>query len=84
MLETENAQAKEDARRANRRAEAVEQQVSAAVGQLEQAHVELHRRSETLRQKTRTLYLIERVLTLDAATNATAQARRWSALALWR
>jgi putative methionine-R-sulfoxide reductase with GAF domain len=68
-LETENAKAKEDARRANRRAEAVEQQVSAAVGQLEQAHVELHRRSETLRQKTRTLYLIERVLTLDAGTS---------------
>jgi signal transduction protein with GAF and PtsI domain len=43
--------------------------VSAAVGQLESAHVELHRRSETLRQKTRTLYLIERVLALDAATN---------------
>jgi putative methionine-R-sulfoxide reductase with GAF domain len=70
VLETENAQAKEDARRANRRAEAVEHQVSAAVGQLESAHVELHRRSETLRQKTRTLYLIERVLALDAATIA--------------
>ena len=42
--------------------------MTAAVGQLEQAHVELHRRSESLRQKTRTLYLIERVLTLDATT----------------
>jgi putative methionine-R-sulfoxide reductase with GAF domain len=68
LLETEHAKSKEDARRATRRAEAVEQQVSAAVGQLEQAHVELHRRSETLRQKTRTLYLIERVLTLDGST----------------
>jgi len=31
--------------------------------------VELHRRSETLRQKTRTLYLIDRVLSLDASTS---------------
>ena len=41
----------------NRRADAVEQTVAAAVEQLEQAHVELHRRSESLRQKTRTIYL---------------------------
>jgi hypothetical protein len=67
-LEAEVARAKEDARRATRRADAVEGQVTAAVSQLEQAHVELHRRSETLRQKTRTLYLIDRVLTLDATT----------------
>ncbi|HEY9448784.1 MAG TPA: GAF domain-containing protein [Gemmatimonadaceae bacterium] len=67
-LETEAAHAKEDARRATRRADAIEGQVAAAVGQLEQAHVELHRRSETLRQKTRTLYLIDRVLSLDAVT----------------
>jgi signal transduction protein with GAF and PtsI domain len=46
----------------------VEQQVAAAVGQLEQAHIELHRRGESLREKTRTLYLIERVLGLDAVT----------------
>jgi GAF domain-containing protein len=67
-LETDAANAREEARRAARRADAVEGQVTAAVGQLEQAHVELHRRSETLRQKTRTLYQIDRVLTLDAAT----------------
>ena len=65
-LEREAARSAEEARKAIRRAEAVEHQVVAAVGQLEQAHVELHRRSESLRQKTRTLYLIERVLTLDA------------------
>jgi GAF domain-containing protein len=65
-LERETAQATEDARRAQRRAHAIEQQVAAAIGQLEQAHIELHRRSEALRQKTRTLYLIERVLRLDA------------------
>jgi hypothetical protein len=68
-LEREAAKALEDARRAARRADAVEVQVSAAVEQLEKAHVELHRRSETLRQKTRTLYLIDRVLTLDATTD---------------
>lgn len=67
-LETDAANAREEARRALRRANAVEGQVTAAVGQLEQAHIELHRRSEMLRQKTRTLYLIDRVLTLDAAT----------------
>jgi hypothetical protein len=64
-LEREAARATEDARRATRRAEAVEQQVAAAVGQLQQSHIELHRRSELLRQKTRTLYLIDKVLTLD-------------------
>jgi hypothetical protein len=68
-LEREAAGALEDARRAARRADAVEVQVTAAVEQLEKAHVELHRRSEALRQKTRTLYLIDRVLTLDATTD---------------
>jgi len=68
-LEREAAHALEDARQSNRRAAAVEAQVSAAVEQLEKAHIELHRRSESLRQKTRTLYLIDRVLTLDATTD---------------
>jgi hypothetical protein len=68
-LERAAAKALEDARRAGRRADAVEQQVTAAVDQLDKAHVELHRRSEALRQKTRTLYLIDRVLTLDATTD---------------
>ncbi|HEY5220294.1 MAG TPA: GAF domain-containing protein, partial [Gemmatimonadaceae bacterium] len=36
----------------------------------EKAHVELHRRSEQLRQKTRTLYLIERVLALDSGSDS--------------
>jgi signal transduction protein with GAF and PtsI domain len=43
--------------------------VGSAVEQLEKAHVELHRRSESLRQKTRTIYLIDRVLTLDASSD---------------
>lgn len=64
-MERAAARAAEDTRRAQHRADAVEQQVAAAVGRLEQAHVELHRRSEALRQKTRTLYLIDRVLALD-------------------
>jgi signal transduction protein with GAF and PtsI domain len=42
--------------------------VSAAVEQLEKAHIELARRNELLREKTRTLYLIDKVLTLDAST----------------
>lgn len=67
-MEREVARATEEARKAARRAQAVEQQVLAAVEQLEKAHVELHRRSESLRQKTRTIYLIDRLLTLDAAT----------------
>ncbi|CAN5897993.1 hypothetical protein BH11GEM1_BH11GEM1_14610 [soil metagenome] len=68
-LEREVARWTEDARRAARRADAVEATVGAAVEQLEMAHIELHRRSETLRQKTRTIYLIDRVLSLDAATD---------------
>jgi GAF domain-containing protein len=69
VLERGLAQATEDARRALKRAAAVDATVSSAVEQLEKAHVELHRRSDTLRQKTRTIYLIDKVLTLDAATD---------------
>ena len=68
-LEREAAKAMEDARRASRRADAVEATVGAAVEQLEMAHIELHRRSEALRQRTRTIYLIDRVLSLDAETD---------------
>jgi hypothetical protein len=68
-LEREAAHAVEDARRAQRRAAAVEAQVMAAVDQLDKTHIELHRRSESLRQKTRTLYLIERVLNIDNTTD---------------
>jgi putative methionine-R-sulfoxide reductase with GAF domain len=68
-LEREVAQANDDTRRALKRANAVDATVSSAVEQLEKAHVELHRRSESLRQKTRTIYLIDKVLTLDASTD---------------
>jgi hypothetical protein len=65
-LERDVAKANEQARKAKRHSDEIEGHVTAAVSQLEQAHVELHRRSESLRQRTRTLYLIERVLKLDA------------------
>jgi signal transduction protein with GAF and PtsI domain len=55
----------EEARRASRRADVGEQQVAEAVAQVQQSHAELYRRSELLRQKIRTLYLIDKVLTLD-------------------
>jgi putative methionine-R-sulfoxide reductase with GAF domain len=67
-LQAESARAEEEVRRAQRRVELAEQQVMAAVGQLEQGQLELHRRSEALRQRTRTLYLLDRVLSLDAST----------------
>ena len=66
-LERDVARHTEDARRANRRSAEMEQQLAAAIAQLEQAHVELHRRQESLRQKTRTLYLVERALSVDNA-----------------
>ncbi len=72
-LERELAKTAEEARRTRRQADAVEATVSSAVEQLEKAHVELHRRTEQLRQRTRTLYLIDRVLTLD---NTTEDARQ--------
>ena len=68
-LERELAQATEDARRALKRAAAVDATLGSAVEQLEKAHVELHRRNESLRQKTRSIYLIDKVLTLDASTD---------------
>ena len=68
-LERELARAREDARRAAKRTHVIEEQVTVAVEQLEKLHIELHRRSETLRQKTRSLYLIERVLGLDSTTD---------------
>jgi len=71
-LQAESARAEEAVRRAERKADLAEQQIMSAVGQLEQAHLELHRRNEALRQRTRTLYLLDRVLALDAATSDAA------------
>ncbi len=67
QLERDVARSAEDARRAARRSAETDLQLAAAISQLEQAHVELHRRSEALRQKTRTLYLVERALVVDNA-----------------
>lgn len=69
-IEKREARQAEEQRRSARRLAALEQQLTASIGQLEQAHVELHRRSESLRQRTRTLYLIDRLLTLAATTQA--------------
>lgn len=68
--EREEAKRAEEARRNARQLTVLEQQLTASIGQLEQAHVELHRRSEALRQRTRTLYLLDRVLSLSASTAA--------------
>ena len=68
-LERELSNALEEVRRTRRKADAVEATVGNAVEQLEKAHIELHRRAEQLRQRTRTLYLIDRVLTLDNTTD---------------
>ncbi|HXB24150.1 MAG TPA: GAF domain-containing protein [Gemmatimonadaceae bacterium] len=64
-LEAAIARANEETRLAGKRAEELEQQVASATPKFEQMQGELHRRSELLRQKTRTLYLIDKVLTLD-------------------
>ena len=68
--ERDDAKRTEEARRSARQLTVLEQQLTASIGQLEQAHIELHRRSEALRQRTRTLYLLDRVLTLAASTAA--------------
>ena len=73
QLEQELRTAEENARRANHQKTSLESQLMAAVGQLEQSHVELHRRHEALRQKTRTLYLLERALALDNVTETPTQ-----------
>lgn len=62
--EREESRRAEESRRTLRRLAALEHQLTASVGQLEQAHIELHRRSEALRQRTRTLYLLDRVMTV--------------------
>jgi putative methionine-R-sulfoxide reductase with GAF domain len=59
----------ESLRRAERRAELLEEQISTSAAQLEVLQRELHRRGETLRQTERTLYLLDRVLSLDAAAH---------------
>ena len=64
--ERRSAQQAEAVRRAERRAELLEQQLGAGAQQLAQAQTELARRGETLRQTERTLYLLDRVLALDA------------------
>jgi len=66
-VERAHAQASEEVRRARHRATQLDEQLTAAMSQLDGAHVELHRRGEALRERTRTLELLDRVLSLDAA-----------------
>ncbi|GJG88578.1 hypothetical protein tb265_37590 [Gemmatimonadetes bacterium T265] len=68
VAERASAQTAEQVRRAERRAEVLEQQLAAGGGQLAQAQLESHRRGEALRQTERTLYLLDRVLALDAVS----------------
>jgi putative methionine-R-sulfoxide reductase with GAF domain len=72
-LERELADSREESRRRAQHLDAVEQQIGAAVSKLEQAHLELHRRSDLLRQKTRTLYLVERMLQVHASASEPRQ-----------
>ena len=67
--ERQAAQHAEAVRRAERRAQRLEEQLAASASTLEQTQVELLRRGETLRHTERTLYLIDRVLSLDASAH---------------
>jgi putative methionine-R-sulfoxide reductase with GAF domain len=67
--ERQAAQQAEAVRRAERRAQRLEEQLAAGASTLEQTQVELLRRGETLRHTERTLYLIDRVLSLDASAH---------------
>jgi hypothetical protein len=66
-LEREASRVQEDSRRFQRRVESLQKQLESALGQTEQAHIELHRRNEELRDRERTVYLIDRVLSVDAS-----------------
>jgi hypothetical protein len=62
-LERLVAEAQDEILRRAERLHAVEDQVSQAVGRLEQAHVDLHSQSELARNRADLLYQIERMLT---------------------
>ncbi len=55
--------AQSEVQRRAERLHAVEDQVSQAVGRLQQAHIELHEQSELAKSRANTLYQIERALT---------------------
>lgn len=67
QLEREASRVEEEARRFQRKTESLQKQLEAALGQSEQAHIELHRRNEELRDRERTVHLIDRVLSMDAS-----------------
>ena len=62
QLERALSAATADARTMTERLAAVEEQVEAAVGRLERAHIELHAQNEAVRAKEDLLFRIERIL----------------------
>jgi hypothetical protein len=81
QLEQELRTAEENARRANHRANATEQQLMAAVGQLEQAHVELHRVTRHFdRKPVRSIYWKGR---LPSTTPPVIRLHWWTACWPW-
>lgn len=62
------ARAEEETRRSVRKVSGLETQLGGAIGHLEQAHIELHRRSSELRQVGRTIGLLDGVVTLATTT----------------
>ena len=71
-LERLVAEAQDEILRRAERLHAVEDQVSQAVGRLEQAHVDLHSQSELARNRADLLYQIERMLTEANGSNPVA------------
>ena len=64
-LERLVAYANEEIQRRAERLHAVEDQVSQAVGRLQQAHVDLHSQTELVRSHSSVIYQIERLLDED-------------------
>jgi hypothetical protein len=69
-LERLVADANDEIHRRAERLQAVEDQVSQAVGKLQQAHVELHNQSELARTRADLLYQIERALDVNGSPPA--------------
>jgi hypothetical protein len=80
-LERMLAQASEELQRRSERLQAVEDQVSQAVGRLQQAHVELHSQTEAARTTSNVIYQVQRALDAAGADPAEALERIRAAIA---
>ena len=80
-LERMLAQANEELQRRSERLQAVEDQVSQAVGRLQQAHVELHSQTEAARASSNVIYQVQRALDAAEADPAEALERVRAAIA---